>query len=1077
MTLRLQFLGKPNISRDAESIKLPAPRPLALLTYLALNQQPFTRNHLADLLFDAPADPRAALRWTLTKLRRCIGSEFLLANRQTIAFNTETPHYSDVAAFRAGETELYRGHLLEMVEVRDAPQFNDWLLFERESLAREYRDQLESRLKHQQRATDFSAQVDTLQALLRLDNLREDWHRALMAAYVGLNNRQAALAQFEQCQKLLNAGLGVAPSAETQALAKTIRNQSPVSIPVETEPSPISPRTLSFSFRTPLFGRDDELTKLRRCWKDTQSQNGHIVMLKGEPGIGKTRLARELLAEIDGNALVLHTKCPELKNPLAFTLFADPLRELLAHSNGNSLPPEWLAEVSRILPDIASPIPPPDAPEPDVARRRMFDAICATLLSVAKERPLVLYLDDLQWADATSLDMLQHFTAQIHHQPVMVLGTFRQHTLPKEHPLHAALQHWLSFSNRFCTLALLPLPEQAVKEMVLALTGAPAESGTFAKQLFAEMGGNPLFIKESIATLKDAGQLPDDSNKWESFNLEKFAPAPRITTVIEARLNRLDDVSHDIIGAASVLRRGFSAGRIQSLGEWDKWTLLNGIEALLNSGLLVEESGGRVNFSHDKIREVAHAQLSTVRRQFLHSRVGEMLEDSFRGREGYAAERLAFHFSEAGETEKACRYHQLAGETAQTRFTHDEAVFHFTSVLNLLNGDEFAARRTAILEQLGESFNILARHADAAAAFSKASQLCKELSDHVAQARLLLKLGLVYHHLTDGKASLAALRECEKIALAAGDAAYPILVQALANQAWGTLLGTGASRDARKLIDRALDITRKIHPPDYLATGASLNVKGGYLNMVEFDMAGAIEHWRRAAAAFQKVGQHRRVLQIQANIASILYGFGHAEESLAVIEETLPNAQKYGDVYFLLSFGHIAAEAKLLMGHYAAAEKDFEQLLRTSDISLYGDFHYALMDGLARAQLHLGKVEQARQIAIEAFEGTRHYETTGAAWLLRVLGTIAAQIGKPIIIDGIALDAATCFLKSLHIFGQFNRPVHIAETLRVWGEIEMAHKSRDFGKMLWRLARTEFMHTNRTQIVANMDAAHPELAG
>lgn len=1077
MTLRLLFLGKPNIIRDAETIKLPAPRPLALLTYLVLNQRPLTREHLADLLFDAPADPRAALRWTLTKLRRLIGSDYLLTNRQTITFNTEAPYFLDVAAFRSGETELYRGHLLEMVHLRDAPHFNDWLLFEREALAREYREQLETRLKHQQRAADFAAQVDTLQALLHLDNLREDWHRGLMTAYAGLNNRQAALAQFEQCQKLLHTEIGVAPSAETQGLANAIRKQAPISAPAEIPTTPIPLRSPSYSFRTPLFGRDDELTKLRHCWEDTQSNQGHIVMLKGEPGIGKTRLARELLSEIDGNALILHAKCPELKNPLAFTLFVNPLRELLAHTNGNDLPPEWLAEISRILPDIAAPVPPPQAAEPDVARRRMFDAICATLLSAAKERPLVLYLDDLQWTDATSLDMLQHFTAQIHHHPIMILGTFRHHTLSKNHPLHAALQHWLSFSDRFCTLALLPLPEHAVRKLFLTLTNATAESDTFSEQLFAETGGNPLFVRESIATLKDAGQLPDDLNSWESFNLKKFMPVPRIKTVIEARLNRLNEVSRDIIDAASILRRGFSFGRLQQLGEWDKWTLLNGIETLLSSGLLVEERGGRVNFSHDKIREVAHSQLSAVRRQFLHARVGEMLEETYRGREAHGAERLAFHFSEAGETEKACRYHQLAGETAETRFTHDEAVYHFTSALDLLNGMEFAAQRASILEQLGDIFNLLARHTDAAKAFSEASQTFKELSDGVAHARVLLKLGLVYHNLTDGKSSLAALRESEKIAQAAGEAAYPILVQSLANQAWSELMWPRNPKETRKLVEQALEITRKIAPPDYLAIGASLNAKGGYLKMVEFDMEGAIEHWKRAETAFQSVGQYQHVFQIRVNIASAFFEFGYAEEALAMIEETLPNVETYGDVYFLLAFQHIAAAAKLMMGQYAAAEKEFEQLVRSSDVSRYGDFHYALMEGLAMARLRRGKINQALQVAIEAYEGTRHYDTTGTAWLLRVLGMIAAQTGSPITIDGIALDSTICFLKSLHIFGQFNRPAHIAETLQLWGNVELTHGSTIFGETLWRQARAEFLRLNHAQKAANMDAEHPELAG
>jgi DNA-binding SARP family transcriptional activator len=224
MSLRIELLGQPRIRRDGHAVDLPGHRPLALLAYLLVTQKPHRREQLIDLLFDGPDDPRAALRWTLSKLRKAIGSEHLRTDGQEISFNFQSEYWLDVAAFEAGEVELYRGDFLEGLYLRDAPGFEEWLLFERQRLRGKYQSALEGQLEQHRRQGDHAAAVLDAQGLLKLDNLREDWHYALIEAYARLGKRLAALEQYERCRRVLRAEWDVEPAPETAALAAAVQS-------------------------------------------------------------------------------------------------------------------------------------------------------------------------------------------------------------------------------------------------------------------------------------------------------------------------------------------------------------------------------------------------------------------------------------------------------------------------------------------------------------------------------------------------------------------------------------------------------------------------------------------------------------------------------------------------------------------------------------------------------------------------------------------------------------------------------------------------------------------------------------
>ncbi|MFZ1466724.1 MAG: AAA family ATPase, partial [Anaerolineae bacterium] len=450
--LTIRLLGAPGIARDGAPVAVDTRKATALLAYLAVSGRSHAREALAGLLWPEYDDEhaRAALRRTLSTLRTALGEEHLAIDRETVALIPSANLWVDVTEFRARlaacgkhghpaadtcpaclpllveAAALYGDDFLAGFSLRDSAEFDDWQFMQVETLRGELAEVLERLAAGQSAAGDLAAALASARRWLTLDPLREEAHRQVMRLYAWADQRNAALHQYRECVRILEQELGVAPLAETTELYEAIKgnrllrpsdssdSQKPEKLPPapggDLAGAPAPTRLL------PLVGRGAELTALVHAY-ERRATSGAFVAVAGEAGIGKTRLAEEFLARVRGQgAMIVTVRCYEGEADVAYGPVADGLRGALAQSGCadrlGALPAHWLAEAARLLPELSvhrpglPPPPPLDAPG---GQSRFFEGLRQVLSAICQgSAPNVLFFDDMQWADAASLDLLAY---------------------------------------------------------------------------------------------------------------------------------------------------------------------------------------------------------------------------------------------------------------------------------------------------------------------------------------------------------------------------------------------------------------------------------------------------------------------------------------------------------------------------------------------------------------------------------------------------------------------------------------------------------------------------------------------
>jgi len=463
--------------------------------------------------------------------------------------------------------------------------------------------------------------------------------------------------------------------------------------------------------RRPFVGRQTERAELDGMLDRVADGQGGLVLLGGEPGVGKTRLAQEMLADARerGHAtLVGHCyeegaapfiPLVEMLEHLAITVPSARLREALG---------DYAPEIARLTPELQHRFP--DLPEPaelppEVRRRYLFNGLLELLRNLSRDTAYVLLLDDLHWADDASLALVEHLASHLASMPVMIVGTYRDVELTVGKPFEKTLATLVR--QRLATrLAVKPLPEERVGELLAAL-GGPSPPPPLVSTIFRETEGNPFFVEEVFAHLSEEGQLFDPDGSWKAdLKIEELEVPEGVRLTIGRRLERLSAGTPKVLTTAALVGRRFELAVVEGVPGWDGDQVLEAVEESEAAKLVQPEDETRVatyRFTHELIRQTLLGSLSLPRRQRLHLSIAEAIESTYPDRLVEHAPELGRHLYLAGglaDKGKTVRYLVLAGRQALAGAAHKEALQYCEDALSLLDDEnELLAERADLLFQ------------------------------------------------------------------------------------------------------------------------------------------------------------------------------------------------------------------------------------------------------------------------------------------------------------------------------------------------------------------------------------------
>ncbi|OLB55038.1 MAG: hypothetical protein AUI01_08760 [Ktedonobacter sp. 13_2_20CM_2_56_8] len=809
--LRLNVLGPPEVYHEGSRLTFTLRKAQALLLYLAIEGGLHPRSKLAAFLWpdSDPADARKTLRNAITLLRSLLADapaahSHLLAEQDLLGLNPQAPLSLDLEVVQQAYQQaqrhstvpseeqrtslvaqvqhalsLVRGPFLDGFWLREETGFDQWvqqhhhhwqmrlqLLFDRLSSWQEASGELEP------------ARV-TLTRWLALEPLSEEASRRLMRVYLALGDASAALQVYATCRARLAEELRVEPSAETVALAEHIRTTTARR---QVNPAARSSTIMAggqppSELMAPLVGRAAAFSQLVGRYQQARQGQPQVVLLVGEAGLGKTRLATEFVAWARAQgAEVLSGQTFELGGRLPYHPLVEAVRPRLEEENApeDLLDDLWLAELSRILPELRVRYPDLPAPTRDelVARARLFEAVARLVDALARSGLLVLLLDDLHWVDGASLDLLRylgHYWKE-HSSRVLLLSTVRSEGLELNPPLAAQLadlgrdlpvtQVVLQALNKAETIQLLEViagqGEPGTAQPFPAGPGAepsPASEtplralGDF---LFAHTGGQPFYLLETLKLFRDWQWLVPRLAADGTWRLElavematvvgqersrrELLP-PSVRAMIMARLAKLTQPARQLVRASAVLGNQATAKLLWQMAELGVQAGLEALEEAVKSDILREEQAGvgrpgSYRFAHELMREVVYTELGQARRLVLHQRALALLVS-----EGARASELAYHARVSGQAEAASRYSVQAGDEAMAVFAVEDAISHYEQARALLQEHQ----PQQIVLQASEVEHLYVSLGQAYAyqnTWEKAQQAYEELAAYARQQRL-----------------------------------------------------------------------------------------------------------------------------------------------------------------------------------------------------------------------------------------------------------------------------------------------------------------------------------------------------
>lgn len=486
-----------------------------------------------------------------------------------------------------------------------------------------------------------------------------------------------------------------------------------------------------------LVARSDELAQARDLWRRAQEGRGHCLLMSGEPGSGKTRLAREVIvqATLDGG-VVLSGACYEYEATTPYLPFVEAfrrwVREQKDDANLRELIGEGASQIAKLVPEIETRIGPfqvrQDLPAHE-ERLLFFDAVTNVFARLAKRQSLLFYLDDLHWADSGTLWLLGHLIRNLREERVLIVASYRDTELDRAHPLARALVDW----NRERLSTRIVLKRFGPDETRAQITALLDEniSGDFSEAVYRETEGNPFYVEEVMKALIEQGSLTRESGRWKRCELADLVIPQSVKEAIGNRLDRVSAECNEVLRAAAVLGKSFTIDELMAAADGqNENTLLDALDEAVAAQLLAADRDEAFVFTHDKIREVLYEELNPIRRRRLHRRTAEGLEQH-RERAPVAVETLAHHFIHAGEYERGMKYAKQAATEAERIFAYDEAIAAYGHALECAESLGLEDEQLALEEATGNAAMASGDTLRAIEHFDRALQMARDPMDRV----------------------------------------------------------------------------------------------------------------------------------------------------------------------------------------------------------------------------------------------------------------------------------------------------------------------------------------------------------
>jgi DNA-binding SARP family transcriptional activator len=740
--MEFRVLGPLEAYDGGKRVPVGGAKQRALLAVLLLNaNRVVPLDRLIDTLWEEepPETARKAVQVHVSQLRKLLGSDRLQTRPPGYLLLVE-PGMLDLDSF---ETQLREAR--EADPVTAANKLREALaLFRGRPLADFANDRfaqgeiarleelrlvaLEERIEAELRLGRHGELIPELEALVDEYPLRERLCRQRMLALYRCGRQAEALQAYQSARRELVEELGIEPGRELRELHQAILRQDSA-LELETRSAGEAPPETKRAF----VGREPELAELMAGLDDAFAGHGRLFLLQGEPGIGKSRLAEELmsLAHARG-ARVLVGRCWEAGGAPAYWPWTQSLRAQVRSADPVAARRQLgagAAEVAQIIPelrDLFSGLPAAKSTESEAARFRLFDSTATFLRNVSADHVLVLALDDLHAADEPSLLLLRYVASVLNDSRILIIGTFRDLDPPVQDPLESTLAE-LSREQVTRRIQLSGLSRQEVGELA-ELTASTAPSKQLVADLYAETEGNPLFVSEIVRLLAAEGRLASDGSVGISI-------PESIREVIGRRLRRLSGECRRVLSLASVFGREFGLVALERVADY------TGIDKLLSvldeamAGRVIEEVPGvlgRLRFGHALTRDTLYEEIPATHRARLHLRVAEVLEALYAGNPDAHLAELAHHFFlavPAAAAGKATEYAERAGDHAARRLAYEEAVRLYRTGLVALEveGTVDESRRCELLIALGDAQAAAGEGAASKETFVQALEIARRL--------------------------------------------------------------------------------------------------------------------------------------------------------------------------------------------------------------------------------------------------------------------------------------------------------------------------------------------------------------